>query len=360
MSEYQPRLFIPGPTEVFPEVREAMAAPVISHRGPEVELVTASVLDRLKALFHTKNECFVALSAATGLMEGVVRNLSRKRILATVCGSFSERQYQVALRNGKKADALKVDPGRALRPDGVLEALGSGDYDLLTIVHSETSTGILNPVADIARAVRREFPDVLIAVDCVSSIAGAPFKVDDWGIDVAFAGIQKAMALPPGLTMFTVSPRAMERSAEMDNKGQYFDFINYRKMAAKNQSPATTNTSLLVALNYQLGRILDEGLEARWARHGEMAALVRNRLSRFNLFPEPDFMSPTVSVFRNENQIDVAQLIDAVSKTGKLFGNGYGPLKETTFRIGHMGDLQVHHMEAFLDAFEACLAATGA
>lgn len=359
MSEYQPSLFIPGPTEVFPEVRAAMSGPVISHRGPEIEAVTADVLAKLKLLFGTANECFVALSAATGIMEAVVRNLSSKRILVTVCGAFSERQYQVALKNGKAADVLRVEPGRIITPELVANALAKDNYDLVTVVHSETSTGVLNPIKDIAKVVR-DHDDTLIAVDCVSSLAGAPVLVDEWGIDVAFAGIQKAMAMPPGLALFTVSGRAMERSGTMENKGQYFDFHNYRKMAAKNQCPATTNTSLMVALAFQLDRILKEGLANRWRRHQEMADYVRGRLSRFNLFPEPDFMSPTVSVFTNESGMNVGQLIDAVRKTGKLFGNGYGDLKEKTFRIGHMGDLQMSHMKDFLDTFEACLAETGA
>ncbi|MFT7618858.1 MAG: aspartate aminotransferase-like enzyme [Planctomycetota bacterium] len=359
MSDHKPSLFIPGPTEVFPEVLAAMSRPVISHRGPEIEAVTADVLAKLKLVFRTSNECFVALSAATGIMEAAVRNLSRKRILVTVCGAFSDRQYQVAVKNGKAADALRVEPGEIIRPEMVAEALKKNDYDLVTVVHSETSTGVLNPIKDIAKVVQQH-DDVLLAVDCVSSLTGAPILVDEWGIDLAFAGIQKAIAMPPGLALFTVSGRAMERSGTMENKGQYFDFHNYRKMAAKNQSPATTNTSLMVALAFQLGRILDEGLENRWQRHEEMAALVRGRLSRFNLFPQPDFMSPTVSVFRNDEGMNIQQLIDAVRKTGKLFGNGYGALKEKTFRIGHMGDLQKSHMEDFLDTFEECLAAIGA
>ncbi len=336
-----------------------MAGPVISHRGPEVEEVTRDVFDKLKVLFGTQNPCYVALSAATGIMEAVVRNLSEQKILVGVCGAFSDRQFQVALKNGKKATPLEVEAGQVIQAEMVADALKKDDYDLVCMVHSETSTGVLNPIKEIGQVVA-EHDNTLFAVDCVSSMGGAPVLVDDWGIDVAFAGIQKAMALPPGLAMFSVSPRAMERSKQAVNKGQYFDFENYRKMAAKDQSPATTNTSLLVALRFQLNRILAEGLEARWDRHAKMAAYVRNRLNRFNLFPDPDFMSPTVSVFKNEDGINIASLIDAVNKTGKLFGNGYGSLKEKTFRIGHMGDLQVEHLSEFLDSFEACLAATGA
>ncbi len=355
MNPFEPRMFIPGPTEVFPEVLAALSRPVISHRGPEIREITTAIFAKLQRLFLTENECFTALSAATGLMEGVVRNLSRKKVLATVCGAFSERQYKVALANGKPADALTFEPGRPVTAEAVDRALASGDYDLVTLVHSETSTGILNPVAEIAEVVRKH-DDVLLAVDVVSSIAGAPVRVDDWGLDVVFAGTQKCLALPAGLTVFSVSPRAMERCAAQANRGQYFDFMNYRKMAAKGQSPATTNTSLMVALDVQLDRILAEGLEDRWARHVAMASYVRGRLERLKLFPDRDFMSPTLTVFENDRDLDIKRIVDSARRKGKLFGDGYGDLAGKTFRIGHMGDLQLEHMKAALDVFESVLA----
>ncbi|MCB9833487.1 MAG: alanine--glyoxylate aminotransferase family protein [Planctomycetes bacterium] len=355
MSAFEPRLFIPGPTEVFPEVLADLSRPVISHRGPEIREITLAVFAKLQRLFLTENECFTALTAATGLMEGVVRNLSRKRILATVCGAFSERQYKVAVNNGKAVDALRVEPGRPVRPEAVEEALAGGDYDLVTLVHSETSTGVLNPVAEIAEVVRRH-DDILLAVDVVSSLAGAPVRIDDWGVDLAFAGTQKCLALPPGLCLFTVSPRAMDRCASIAGRGHYFDFLNYRKMAAKGQSPATINTSMMVALDGQLDRILEEGLECRWARHEEMARYVRGRLERFKLFPDPDFMSPTLSVFANDQGLEIKQIVDSARRKGKLFGDGYGELAGKTFRIGHMGDLRLDHMKSALDVFEAVLA----
>lgn len=358
---HDPVLFLPGPTEVFPEVLAQMARPVISHRGPEIQEITAEIFEKLGLLFRTTEaECFTATSAATGIMEGAARNLSRKRILATVCGAFSERQFKVAEKCGKAVDRLDFEWGTAVRPERVGEALRSGDYDLVTVAHSETSTGVLNPIEEISSVVH-EFDDVMLSVDCVSALGGAPFEFDRWGVDLAFAGVQKCMALPPGIAMFAVSPRAMERAASIPDRGHYFDFLNYRKMAARNQTPATTCVSLMFALQFQLRRIEAETMEGRWTRHADMAALVRERLGdRYDQFPEAAHRTPTESVFRAPEGVDVGEMIDAVHEKGKLFGNGYGELKGITFRIGHMGDLTVTHMRDFLDLFDEVLGHTGA
>jgi len=359
MSKFEPRMFIPGPTEVFPEILETLSRPVISHRGPEIQAITEEIFGGLKYLFQTQNECWFALSAATGLMEGSIRNLVRKKVLCTVCGAFSDRQAKVAEKCGKAVDTLEVEFGQHVTPDAVHRALEEGDYDVVTVVHSETSTGILNPIAEIAEIVRAQ-DDVLLVVDCVSSLAGAPVLVDEWGADVVFAGTQKCMALPPGLCLFTVSPRAMERAESIPNRGHYFDFLNYRKMAERNQSPATTSIPLVYALQAQLRRIREETLEQRWQRHETMATLARERLSpHFPLFPDPEHMTPTETVFLNSKGLDVEELLDRVRARGRIFGNGYGPLKGKTFRIGHMGDIQPHHLDEFLKIFEEELASLG-
>ncbi|MEE9392120.1 MAG: alanine--glyoxylate aminotransferase family protein [Planctomycetota bacterium] len=355
MTAHQPRLFIPGPTEVFPEVLAQYSRPVISHRGPEIGEITRDVFDKLRILFRTEHECYVALSAATGLMEGAVRNLVKKRLLSTVCGAFSARQHTVANKCGIPVDALEVPFGKHIEPAEIDKALSTGKYDVVTVVHSETSTGTLNPIAEIG-AVVKKYDDVLFVVDCVSSLGGAQLEVDAWGIDLAFAGTQKCIALSPGLTVFAVSPRAMERCASIENRGHYFDFLNYRKMAKRGQCPATTGISLLYGLQFQLGRIATETMEARWQRHLDMAKLVRGHLNeRFRMFPEPEFATPTETVYYGDG-LGIAALISAVQERGMLFGNGYGPMKGENFRIGHMGDLQVSHLEHFLAVFDEELA----
>ena len=360
MSSHEPTLFIPGPTEVFPEILAQLARPLISHRGPEIAAITREIFDGLRLLFGTTNECFVATSSATGIMEALTRQLSTRRILVTVCGAFSERQLKVAHMNGKEADALVFAPGKAVDPEAVEARLATGLYDLVTCVHSETSTGILNPIAEIGRVVRRH-PEVFYAVDCVSSLAGAAIDVDAAGIDLAFAGTQKCLALPPGLALFCVSPRAMDRAASIPDRGYYFDFLNYRKMAAKGQCPATTAIPLIVALGHQLGRIRAEGLEARFERHRKMAALVRERMEGIlPPFTDVRHRSPSVSVFANDRGLSIAALVDAVRRRGPIIGNGYGDLKEKCFRVGHMGDLQPEHLDRLMDIVIEELARLGA
>lgn len=352
MNHHEPRLFVPGPTEVFPEILQAMATPMISHRGPEIIELTNEIRTNLQKLFLTTNECYFAASSATGLMEGAVRNLTSSHMLATVCGAFGKRQYEIARKCSKKVTALEVHDGHPILPEDLDRTLSSDDFDLVTVVHSETSTGILNPMKEIGEVVEK-YPNTLLVMDCVSSLAGAPVRVDEWGVDVAFAGIQKCMALPPGLCLFSVSEKAMERAKSMDNRGHYFDFANYEKMAARGQSPATTSIAHLFALRLQLERILDETLEVRWARHETMAHNVRERLiDRFNIFPHLDYQTPGESVFANEGKINVGELVSRVNARGKVFANGYGPLKEKTFRVGHMGDLQPDHVDVFMDILE--------
>lgn len=351
---FEPRMFVPGPTEVFPEVLEQLARPVFSHRGPESAAVVRSVLDRLRAVFLTRHSCFVALAAASGLMEAAARNLVGKRLLATVCGAFSARQAEVARSCGVPVDVLEVPPGEVIAPDDLERRLGSGRYDVVSIVHSETSTGALNPMPELAEVLRRH-EDVLSVVDCVSSLSGAPVRVDDWGIDLAFAGTQKCLALPPGLSVFSVSDRALARAETLPHRGYYFDLLRYRRMAEQDQCPFTTNVTLLAALDFQLGRILEETLEARWRRHAAMASICRERLGgRFALLPDPARATPSESVFR-AGDADVQALVDLVREKGKLFGNGYGALKGKTFRIGHMGDHTVDRLEMLLDVLAQVL-----
>jgi aspartate aminotransferase-like enzyme len=358
MSTYEPSLFIPGPTDVFPEVREQLLRPVISHRGAEVSVMTLEIFDDIRRVMKTKNLTFVATSSSTGVMEGAIRNTVKKRVLNTVCGAFSELMWKVATKNGKTSDAYTVPPGHEIDPDEVRRRLKTGGYDAVCLTHSETATGVLNDIATLAEVVR-EFDDVILIVDVVSSLAGAPVDVDAWGADIVFAGVQKCLALPPGLCVFSMSERAFKRAESIDDRGHYFDFLNYRKMGEKGQIPATTAVSLLFALHFQLKRILAEGLENRWARHAAMAKYVRDRVlaqyPNFPLFPQSKAMTPAESVFANPTGFPIGKLVDAMKKRGKTFGNGYGDLKEKTFRIGHMGDIQPAHMVRFMDLFSEAM-----
>lgn len=355
-----PILFTPGPTEVSPEILEAMARPVFGHRGEEMQAILADVIPRARTLFGTAgHEVFVTASSATGLWEAAIRNCVLRRVLVPVCGAFSERFYEVALACGAAADRIDAAWGRAVEPATVDAALSQGDYDAVALVHNETSTGVVNPLGAIAEAVCRH-PGVLLLVDVVSSVAGLPVEADRHGIDVALASVQKCLALPPGLALCAVSPRAMERSAAARGKGYYFDFVRLKGCFDKRTPMATPSVSHIFALQRQLHRIESEGLEARYARHRAMGEAARAWTAKhFALFPEATAASDTVTCVRVRPGFETAGFLRALKRRGYALGSGYGRLKEETFRIGHMGDHTLEVLRALLEEMDQVLEGGG-
>jgi aspartate aminotransferase-like enzyme len=251
--------------------------------------------------------------------------------------------------NGIACDKLEVDMGRAITPELVDEALSKADYDALTVCHNETSTGVMNPIPEIAEMVHTKYPNVLILVDAVSGMAGSKIEFDAWGLDVCLAGVQKCFALPPGLTVCAVSDRARERALQVPGRGHYFAYDQMDKKYEAHQTPATPAISLIQALNKQMDDMFAEGLENRWARHVQMAEIVRNWARKhFALYGDERYLSNTVTNVENTRGISVAGLNDELAKRGAMLSNGYGPLKEKCFRIAHMGDLQVSDIEWLL------------
>lgn len=343
------KLFIPGPTEVIKEVRDAMAVEMIGHRMKEFTELYNEVEPKLQQALYTKNRVLMVTASATGCMEAVVRNFSKKKILSGMCGAFSDRWYDIAVGNGKAADQLKVEWGKAIKPEMVEEKLKTGEYDVFTLVHNETSTGVKNPIEEIAE-VMKKFPDVIFAVDAVSSLTGYKIDVDALGIDIILAGVQKCFALPPGLAVMSVSPKAIERAKTVENRGYYFDVIDMLKYDEKGQTPSTPSISHINALNVQMDRMLKEGLENRFARHKKMADMVFAwaKEKGFELFPEEGYESWTVVTIKNNKNINVGDLNKELAKRGKTLSNGYGKLKEVTFRIAAMGDLMPQDIEELL------------
>jgi len=334
------KLFIPGPTHVRDEILQAQAMPMIGHRAEEYADLQAEVTPKLQRLLYTQQRVYLYTSSSTGVMEGSVRQASAKRVLNTVCGAFSKRWHQITVANGVPCDKVEVPMGQAITPELVDEALSGGDYDAITIVMNETSTGVMNPVKEIAAIIHEKYPDVLILVDAVSCMAGAKIEFDAWGLDVCLAGVQKCFALPPGLTICAVSDRARERAKQVANPGFYFSYAGMDKRYEKHQTPATPAISLIQALNVQMDDILAEGLENRWKRHQEMAAYVQDWARRyFALYSDENYLSPTVTNVENTRGISVAGLNEELGKRGAMISNGYGDLKEKCFRIAHMGDL---------------------
>jgi aspartate aminotransferase-like enzyme len=334
------KLFIPGPTHVREKILQAQAAPMLGHRSKEYADLQAEVTPKLQQMLYTQQRVYLYASSSTGVMEGSVRQASRKKVLNTACGAFSKRWGQITAANGVPCDKVEVPMGQAITPELVDEALAKGDYDAITVVMNETSTGLMNPVEDIAALVREKYPDVLILVDAVSCMAGAKIEFDAWGLDVCLAGVQKCFALPPGLTICAVSDRARERSKQVPDHGYYFAYEHMDKRYEKHQTPATPAVSLIQALNAQMDDILAEGLENRWQRHKEMAAFVQDWARRyFALYSDERYLSHTVTNVENTRGISVAGLNEELGKRGAMISNGYGDLKEKCFRIAHMGDL---------------------
>jgi aspartate aminotransferase-like enzyme len=350
------KLFIPGPTHVRDEILQAQTAPMIGHRAIEYQELQAAVTPKLQTLLYTQQRVYLYASSSSGAMEGSVRQASTKKVLNTVCGAFSKRWYQMTVANGVPCGKLEVEMGQAITPELVDGALAQDDYDALTLVMNETSTGVMNPVQEIAALIQDKYPEVLILVDAVSGMAGARLEFDAWGLDVCLAGVQKCFALPAGLTVCAVSDRARERALQVPNRGYYFAYDQMDKKYEGHMTPATPAISLIQALNQQMDDMLAEGLENRWARHIEMAETVRAwARDNFALFADERYLSNTVTTIENTRGISVAGLNDELAKRGAMLSNGYGPLKEKCFRIAHMGDLQVSDIKWLLEQIDDIL-----
>ena len=279
-------MFIPGPVDVDQKVLYAQAQPMLPHRSPEFEEIFERASRNAQTLFSTRARVFLFASSGTGLQEAAVRNLSNGKVLSLCNGAFGERWHQVALSNGAQADKLEAGWGKPFSLEEIAEAAGSKKYAMLTVVHNETSTGMENPVEEIAQVVRALSPETLICVDAVSSLGGAKLETDSWGLDLVLTSSQKCLALPPGLGLCAVSDRGMEHAQRVPNRGWYFDFVRMEKHRNKDSTPATPAVSLIYALDAQLERILSEGLEQRFQRHAACADLVRSWASIQRSCPE--------------------------------------------------------------------------
>jgi len=350
------KLFIPGPTEVMPEILEVLSTPQIGHRSAECVELLIRLCDGLSPVFGTKRPALLESCPATALMEAGIRNLVPERSLHLRCGAFSDRWAKVAQSAGRETVECTVEWGEANLPDALARALSEHDVDAVCVTHNETSTGVMNPLAEIA-AVVREHDDVLLLVDCVTSLAGAPLEFDTLGIDLAFASTQKCLALPGGFTVYAVSERALERSRAAEAKGWLLDFVRATEGLAEGKSIATPSIPHLYALELQLSRIAAEGLDNRYARHTQMAERTRAwaKDRGLSMFSPDGFHSPTVSTIR-AGDIDVAALCKALAERGFAISNGYGKLKGETMRIGHMGDHTLAGVEALLGTIDECLA----
>lgn len=351
------KLFIPGPVQVRDDILQAMSTPMIGHRMPEYAELHKSVKEKLQKLLYTKRSVYLATSSAFGVMEGAIRNLVRKKCANFVNGAFSNKWHDVTIRCGKDADAYKADWGEPITAQMVDDVLKTGKYDAMTVIHNETSTGVMSPLEEIAE-IMKKYPEVSFIVDTVSSMSAVKIEVDRLGIDCCIAGVQKAFALPPGLAVFTVSEKAMDKAKNTPGRGYYFDFIEFDASDAKNNTPSTPCISQIFAMKKQLENIFAEGLENRFARHKELAEFTRSWIEShgFDCYAKNGYRSITLTSCNNTRNVDLARLKKELGEREIAFDNGYGKIKNKTFRIAHMGDLRIDDLKEFFGIMETLLA----
>jgi aspartate aminotransferase-like enzyme len=356
-----PKLFIPGPIAVSEKTLRAMAQPMIGHRSADFVALYQSLTPPLQAIFGTQDPVYLSTSSAWGVMEGSLRNVVAKKVLCCMNGAFSDKWLDVAQRGGLAAGGLQFEWGQPVDPAALRAALGTGEYDAVTLIHNETSCGCMSDLPALM-AVLRDFPAVTSIVDTISSCSALPIGKDALGIDVMITGSQKAFALPPGLAMFSVSPRALAKAAALAGRGYYFDFLEFQRNHEGGMTPSTPVIPLIYALQSKLEDIAAEGLAQRYARHARLNQTVRAwaQAKGFRLFPREGYGSVTLNCFANTLNVDLVALNRILkTKHGLVIDGGYGKLKGRAFRISNMGDETDESIAALLRALDATLAELG-
>lgn len=348
--------FLPGPTEVRRDVLEAMLAPMLPHRGAVFEALFARIQDGLRPVFRTSRPVYVSSSSATGLMEAAIRCAAPGPMLSMVNGAFSERFANIARACGRDTHVVGGDWHQAVPLDVVERALRERPFSAITVVHSETSTGTITALADLATLAHHYGAAVL--VDSVTGVGGVPVETDAWDLDFVLTGSQKALALPPGLAFGVASKRFIDQASTATARGLYFDMVEFEEFVHKNQTPSTPAISLLYATAVQCEHIARETITARWARHTAMANMTHAWVQRlreetgeaFCVYAPEHARSATVTAVALPATLNGSDIVQGVAKRGFVIGGGYGKLKSSTFRIGHMGDHTPDRLALCLEA----------
>ncbi|MEM7673137.1 MAG: alanine--glyoxylate aminotransferase family protein [Verrucomicrobiota bacterium] len=353
------KLFIPGPVAVSDKTYQAMTQPVFGHRSADFVSLYQSIQPNLQDLFYTKDPVLVSTSSAWGVMEGVMRSVCSKRVLNCCNGAFSDKWNDVSNRMEMPADALKFDWGHAVDPEAVRAKLSTGNYDVITLIHNETSTGVMSPLEEIM-AVVAEFPEVISIVDSVSSFSVVKIDKDELGIDILLTGSQKALALPPGMALFSVSEKAFEKAKTVEGRGYYFDLLEFKKNHEKGMTPSTPIIPLMFALKSKIEDIFNEGLENRYARHTRLNGLVHEWVKKhgFEFFASPvSYASKSLTCIANSRDLDLPVFIAELKRRHNcVIDGGYGKVKGKTFRISNMGDETDETISTLLTQLDGLLA----
>lgn len=354
------KLFIPGPVEVLPEILDAQTHWMFGHRMPECLDLIGRIKPKLQNVFLTKQRVLIQAGTGTGFWEAASRGLVGKKVLHCTSGAFSDKWLMVSRACGKETEELAFEWGQPVLPERIVEKLATGEFDALAVVLNETSTGVLNPIGEIAAAVRAmpNGKDIMIMIDAVSGLSGCELRFDEWDLDIALTSSQKAFAMPPGLAMCAVSDRALEKAKTIEGRGYYWDLVALAKQMDKDQTPNTSPVPMLNALDVQLDRMMAETMTGRFARHIAQRDMVIAyfKSKGFKLFGDEKYASPTVSNIANTLNIDIPDLNAFLRTKGMILSNGYGALKGKSLRVAHMGDIVASDLEELFAAIDEYLA----
>jgi len=349
------RLFTVGPVHVEQEVLQAMTRPMITHRSKDYKALHQGIVEKTRKALGTDMDILMVGGSASVFLEGVIRNGVRSKTLGLTNGSFGDRSIEIAELNGKTVEKVRVGWGKAIRAEHV-EGRVKEDIEAVHWVSNESSTGVFSDSKEIADAVRSQNPAALLLIDAVTSAFAMDLRLKDLEADAVVFGTQKALALPPGLAMVAVSGRLLEKAKTVPDRGFYTDLLKVKKQNDENYALTTPPVSLMYALDFQLDRILSEGMQSRYRRHKEMADAVEEWAGRRlnGIFPEKGFRSNSISVL-NRGGIDFDKFHSSLKSKGYEISGGYGEVKESTFRIGHMGDTTPPAVKGLLSVMDEVL-----
>jgi len=359
-----PNLRIPGPTAVPPDVLEAVAHPMVDHRGRRFAELIQRVSTQLKDFFQTKNDVLILSASGTGGMEAAVVNTLSPgdKVLAVSIGAFGDRFASIAETYGAQVMRLSYEWGQAANPEDVARALAEDrNIKAVLVTHNETSTGVTNPLEEIARVVRDQAR--LLIVDAVSSLGAIPVETDAWGLDVVVTGSQKGWMVPPGLAFISLSERGWKANESAKMPRFYFDLVRHRELLPKGQTPWTPTVSVFFGLEVALERMAAEGQERIFARHARIGQMVRNGVKDLGLKPlvaDERFASNTVTSIKCPEGIEVAVLRRLLEDEYDLvLAGGQGKLSGKIFRIGHLGLVGEEDIRHVLESLREALPRLG-
>jgi aspartate aminotransferase-like enzyme len=357
MDRFEPNLRIPGPTSLPASVREAGARQMINHRGPEFAAMLARVISGMQPFFGTTSDVAVISTAGSGGLEAAIVNVLSPgdRVLGVSIGSFGDRFAKIAGIYGADVTRLEAEWGYAAAADEVRERLRAmPDARAVLLTHNETSTGVMNPIPELAAAIRAEAPDTLILVDSVSGLGAVPFEMDAWGVDLVVTGSQKAWMAAPGLAMIAASPRAWTAMESATMPRFYLDLRAHRDAHANGQTPFTPAIAVVYQVDEGIRLMAAEGADGIFARHEAAAAAARAGLDAlgFTLFAEPANYSRTVTSVHVPDDLDWKAFNGEVKRRGVVLAGGQGKLTGKIFRLGHLGSVTIEEILGAIGTLE--------